>query len=210
MVAMMAMSRLTEDRWALMNAIALFVSVTTRHVILRQLRTGIDKQINNLSKGEQAKELCKSMLVTPSGHKVILRAPRAIITEVILTNPKPPSKLTYHVARILGWVGFGVHVVCLGMSSLVNQIVIVFVLVTSTLITGHYIGADHQHIASKLFIERRDLNGKHDSRLEMENLARWGELPQPEIKSGGIDMTEKEMRLKMNNLGKTRIVLHEL
>lgn len=128
------------------------------------------------------------MLVNPSGHTVMLHAPRAIITEVILTNPKPPSELIYHVTRILGWVRFAIHVISLGMSSLINQIPIVVVLLTNTLITAYYIGADHQHIGSKLHIERRDLKGKHDSRLEaciefqlsgleIENLSSWGELP---------------------------------
>lgn len=74
------------------------------------------------------------MFAAPSGHTVILHAPRAIITEVILTNLKPPSKLIYHIARILGWLGFGVHVVCLGMSCLVNQVFVVDVLLSSTLI----------------------------------------------------------------------------
>lgn len=44
------MSVLAEDRWALINAIALFVSITTQHIILRQFRTGIHKQIFDLSK----------------------------------------------------------------------------------------------------------------------------------------------------------------
>lgn len=188
MGVMILMSVLTEDQWALMNALAFFVSVKAQHIIVRQFRTGIDKQIDALSNKKDANQLCKSMLVTPFGHTVMLQAPRAIITEVILTNPKTPSQSIYHIARILGWVGFGVHAICLGMSTLVNQIAIVVVLLTSTLITAYYMGADHQNIGSRLQIKRHNLNGELDSRLEAciefklnhleeENLELWGELP---------------------------------
>lgn len=133
-----------------MNAIAMMVSVLARQVITHQLRAGIHEQIKKVLEIEDiANDLCICLLVTPSGHAVTLQTSRRIITQVLLTNLKPSHKRMYRIARVLGWVGFGVHIICLGMSSLVSQILTVVVLLVSTIIIACNIGVDYQHIVSK-------------------------------------------------------------
>jgi hypothetical protein len=100
-----------------------------------------------------ANDLCICLLVTPSGHAVTLQTSRRIITQVLLMNLIPSHKRMYRIARVLGWVGFGVHIICLGMSSLANQILTVVVLLVSTIIIACNIGVYYQHIVSKLKIE---------------------------------------------------------
>ncbi|RHZ43688.1 uncharacterized protein CDV56_102888 [Aspergillus thermomutatus] len=146
--AMTTIALLSNDWWAFANAVSMFVSVVTRQIMTREARAGIDRVIQGLQGRKSAERPCKALVLTPSGAAVTIYAPRGIITDVLLTNPSPPHGRLYQCARIMGWAGFGCHVVTLGMSSLANQIIAVVALLMSSILTAYEAGSDPWHIGS--------------------------------------------------------------
>ena len=108
------------------------ISIFSKNVIVRENREGLRTAFNEISTEKWASAYKKTLLITPSGKAITIYAPCGIITEVLLTNPKPPHPRLYSFARVLGWVGFACHVISLGMTALVNQLITVVILLTAT------------------------------------------------------------------------------
>ena len=147
---------LMGDWWGLANAIALALSVCVRKVLLQARAQGLRNNWNLQSNEDWATTEVKCLVLTPAGHAITIFAPRGIITEVVLTEPKLRQKTAYTVTRMLGWTAFGCHVICLGMASLLNQILAVSTLIASTWLTGQGVGTDYSRVAGSLAIERYD------------------------------------------------------
>jgi hypothetical protein len=83
-----------------------------------------------------------ALLITLSGKAITIYAPCGIITEVLLTNPKPLHPRLYLFVRALGWLGFACHVVSLGMAALVNQLITAAIIMTATVLVANRVCCD--------------------------------------------------------------------
>jgi hypothetical protein len=130
-----------------------------------------------------------ALLITPSDKAVTIYAPCGIITEVLLTNPKPPHPRLYLFARALGWLGFACHVVSLGMAALVNQLITVAIIITATVLVANRVCCDEPHIGSEIEVQRFDETLGNDKRSrtylridlsqsEEDAMLAWGLFPQ--------------------------------
>ena len=153
---------LTADWFGLANSLSMTASVFVRWAVVSQNRNAIDR--DTLAGLESSSEVIKTFWTLPTGKAVAMYVPRGVLIGCFLTTPQPPSPLFYSAARMAGWVAFGCHIITLGMTSLFNQLVTVFVLIAATFLTSRRIGADNSHIASHLAINRFDHPDPHDSR----------------------------------------------
>lgn len=189
MGAVVVITILTWDWWGFGNAISMVISIFSKIVVVRENRAGLDTAFGKVSEEDWANAYKKTLLIVPSGKAITIYAPCGIITEVLLTNPKPPHPRLYSFARALGWLGFACHVITLGMSALVNQLITVAILVTATILVANRIGCDELHIGSKIQVQIFDETNGIDSRSraylrmdlsqsEEDALLAWGLVPQ--------------------------------
>ena len=80
--------------------------------------------------------------------------PVAVLRECFIKKPVPPNAALYNVTRMIGWAFFAAHVISIGMSSLVVQIVSVVVLCGSTIMVARNVGCQECQIGSRLSIKR--------------------------------------------------------
>lgn len=127
-----------SDWWGLTNAISMGISVLVRKAVVSQNRQSIRDAATQKWKGPD--DYISTFITLPSGQAVTVYAPRSIIVNCFLTNPRPPSPRVYIWMRALGWISFGIHVASIGMARLFNQIVSVIVLVGSSVLVVSQVG----------------------------------------------------------------------
>jgi len=160
--SIVALPILTGDWFGLVNAVSIVLSVLVRLVVVTQNRIAVDCAA--LAGFEFSEEFIKTFWTIPNGRAVTIYIPRGVLISCLLTTPHPPNPRIYTAARVIGWAAFGCHIIMLGMTTLVNQILTVVVLVTATILASRQIGADQFHLASRLNINRFDHPDPHDSR----------------------------------------------
>lgn len=179
---------LMSDWWGLANTASMAVSVIVRRYVLHERAKGLRRGWCAESDERWATTPVKVLLITPAGQAITIFTLRGVVTEVLLTESKVQHKSIYAAVRMLGWIGFGGHVVSLGMASLVNQLLTIVVLLSSTWITTFGIGTDSSVVAGNLKIERFEEDLGQESRarvyhrLEMskeeeELMIRWCLMP---------------------------------
>lgn len=99
-------------------------------------------------------QLVTLLCVFPDGKAVTCYAPRNIVFNCFLTTPRPAHSKLYTAARVVGWVAFSCHVICIGMAELLSQILTVAVLVGATVFMIYGVGAEHKNIGSRLCVSR--------------------------------------------------------
>lgn len=144
------------DWWGLANAVSMLISIVVRKFIFHQNRVAVTKAADNAVKESKKCGIVKTFWTLPTGNVVSILLPRGMLTDVILTTPNIPNPRLYSAARILGWIGFGCHVVSLGMTSLFNQMISVVLLLLSTVLAAHRIGDDESRISDNIKILRAD------------------------------------------------------
>ena len=148
------LSILITDWWGLVNGVAMLGSVIVRQTVVGQSRRAIDISVDKSEK--TSCELVKVLVAIPDGKVVTVHTTRGIIIDCLLTTPRPPNPTLYTVTRAAGWLCFGVHIISLGMASLVCQLVTVAILVGPTLLVAWQIGVDVKHIGRKLELTHSD------------------------------------------------------
>ena len=186
MFTLLLVAVLTDDWWGLANWAAMAISVVVRRAIIGQNLAALD--LATSKSNIRANESVKVLLSLPTGNIVTIKVPRGVVLHCLLTTPVPPNPQWYNSMRMLGWTGFGIHMVALGMSALINQILAVTVLLVSTIVVARRIGDDDSCIASCLHIQREDFIGpdfraaamaRMDlSKTEEENMLAWSLFPQ--------------------------------
>ncbi|KAJ5788249.1 hypothetical protein N7457_003239 [Penicillium paradoxum] len=184
--ALIILSILIEDWWALVAGLSMGVSVVVRQIILGQNRWAIDRAVA-MTRNEPD-EICKLFVTIPNGKAVTIYAPRRIIQGPLLTTPRPAYPRIYLIARYIGWAAFGGLVISLGMASLLCQPYSVVVLIVASTVTVRGIGDDERFIGSGLMIFS-ETSGDRDSRMtaylkmqlsesEEATMLLWSLLPQ--------------------------------
>jgi hypothetical protein len=152
---------LSGDWYALTNALSILIAILCRAIIVGENHEAVNAATIATRDQEWARQYMKTILKIPNGRIVTMYAPRGIITNVLLTIPQPPRARLYLLVRRLAWLGFGVHVISIGMSALVNQILVVAVLLVSTVLVASRVCCDETSIGSELGIKRFDeIEGK--------------------------------------------------
>jgi hypothetical protein len=173
------------DPWGVVNGFAMAASVGIRQGMICLLRRSVDTEARKAA--EQPGDSVKIFLTLPNGNAVTVYGPRMAVVGCLLTNPKPPANI-YLGLRILGWTAFGVHVIAIGMSTLVNQLLAVALLLFSTLLKAYRVGDISSIIGSRLVIDFEAGNPHWNRRpayiqlrmteQEENSMVSWNLLPQ--------------------------------
>lgn len=176
----------TGDWWGLANWTAMAISVVVRRIMISQNLAALDLATSNAN--IRANEVVKVLLTLPTGNAITIKVRRGVVLHCLLTTPLPPSLQLYNSARVMGWIAFGIHIVSLGMTSLLNQLLAVTVLLISTVVAAQRVGDDDSCIGSHLHIQREDFVGSDFraaamarmelSSAEEETMRAWNLFPQ--------------------------------
>lgn len=95
---------LTSDWWGLANALSLGISVLVRSAMLEALRRSVDRSASTavLQSGTVVKIFCK----LTTGSVVTIYAPRGVVTQCLLTDPRPSNWRHYFSSRSVSWLAF--------------------------------------------------------------------------------------------------------
>ena len=178
---------LMADWWGLANAISLGISVLVRSRIIKANRDAIN--LSTETAVQQSSTVVKALCSVTNGCLVTIYAPRGIITQCLLSDPRPSNPSVYFSFQMIGWVAFLVHIVSLGMAALPNQLLTVSILAVSTVCVVLRVGSNDELIGQKLVIRRFDHQGPEKSmaacfarlRLstdEEEAMVAWRLMPQ--------------------------------
>ncbi|EXJ71069.1 uncharacterized protein A1O5_06062 [Cladophialophora psammophila CBS 110553] len=127
----------------------------------------------------------KVIVLLPDARAAVLFIPECLVREVFVYNPKPPGTrdetkrvgtwpvrrreenrrkqsgprelLVYELVRWISWLAFGAHVITIGMSDLVSQLITVVIIVVPTFLIVQGFGCDDSHIGTRLRAEISDI-----------------------------------------------------
>ncbi|KAL5334165.1 hypothetical protein BJX70DRAFT_378999 [Aspergillus crustosus] len=143
---LIALAVLSRDWYGVANALSLSVSIVVRAYILQANRAAIDAAIHevekNSEKGESWDHHVKTLLILPTSNVVTVMVPENLIRSVFVCNPTPRRAWLYQLAQGIGWIAFGIHVVCLGMAQLASQLCTTALLILSTVLVCYRVGCD--------------------------------------------------------------------
>lgn len=137
--ALLVMCVLLADWYGIANSAGMIMSVVVRWFLLRQNRRKLHEYAEKARKQldvpnpkpEDIQE--KKLLVEPpsSSKLVVNKLPSALIRCFILPLASSHQQ-SYRFARLVGWLAFSIHVICIGQSSLIAQLMSVALLIAST------------------------------------------------------------------------------
>ncbi|KAL9617162.1 MAG: hypothetical protein Q9160_008016 [Pyrenula sp. 1 TL-2023] len=176
-----------NDWFGFANTTALILSVAVRWYMIDQNRAFLDKTVKDLDKTQL--EFVKVFCILPDGRAVTLHAPRGMVRMAFLTRPRPYGALQYTACRTIGWIAFGLHVICIGQATLFIQILTVFIMVSATTTCILGVGSDEHKIGRKIHVHLVTDEGIEDRRTvsyarlglsddEDRSMLAWGLFPQ--------------------------------
>jgi hypothetical protein len=184
MCPLLVLAILLGDGWGIANVISMIISIIVRHIV-EQNRGAIDRAA--LKAMNTSTDQVKILVTLPTGEVVSIKVSRGIVLDCLLTNPRPPNPRFYTFTRAVGWLGFGLHVVSLGMADLLNQLLAVAVLLGSSAMVAWRVGDDETQIGRRLCIKRSDhplpdfraaaMARLNPSPSEEDSLLAWGLFP---------------------------------
>lgn len=185
---MVLLAGLSEDWWALVNAVSLIISVMCRRCILHDLVHSIDSAVATVPEHDPTRVGVKCLVKFPDGKALTLFTSRGILTKVLLPRPAPLRSRCYDFARYIAWLGFGSHVISLGMCALASQLITVVTLLLSTALLVFRVFAFEDRIGSKMKVRRLDQKGERESyshaysrlkltEVEEDSLVAWNLAP---------------------------------
>jgi hypothetical protein len=134
MIPMMLMPLLQRDWLGIFNATALLLTVMTRVLAVRLNRKAVSESVSKgLGKSERGREMVKLVATLPDGKLLTIHCQRGILKHTLLSAPRP-QKMKYRLVLGVGWIALSCHVVCIGMASLIDQMVCVVIMIASTII----------------------------------------------------------------------------
>lgn len=168
---LLALTVLSEDWWGFANAVSMVLSVIVRVLLVSQRQAGIDETIwkakeeaetefgkqraaydedsklGRVRPGRQApkspeQDIAKVIVVMDDSKVVTIEAPSYLIGKVFTKNPPIPNRRLYQFFQAVGWLGFGSHIVSLGMAGLHTQIYTAALLILATILSVYKVGCD--------------------------------------------------------------------
>jgi hypothetical protein len=142
---------LQGDWWGLANAVSMVLSVAVRAYVVQQNRNALDAAAERAFQASQSSGDEEKILVILSDAKMVtMYVPAGVVYCCFVSKPDIKKKSLYYNVRMIGWAGFAVQVVSLGMSGLATQLVTVSVMVVATIATHFHIGCEEEIIGTKL------------------------------------------------------------
>ncbi|KAK4539241.1 hypothetical protein LTR36_000869 [Oleoguttula mirabilis] len=140
-LTLLACTAVMGDWPGIANFTAILVSMGVRNILIWQRRAATNNMAveeNPTPKGN----MLKMFVTRADGRMVTIYAPLSVLKTFCIENCDPPNKLLYRLARAIGWLFFGGHIIILGMSSLFTQLITVALLVLPTWYFCHNADAD--------------------------------------------------------------------
>jgi hypothetical protein len=155
---LLIIAALQGDWWGLANAASMVISVLVRAYVLKQNRDGLDRAVDDVVHKPMINATEEKILVVLADAKMVtMYVPSNITYSCFISKPSIKNKKAYYGVRMVGWTGFTVQVVALGMSGLATQLITVFLMIISTVMTHYGIGCDDSIIGRRLRAEQYDL-----------------------------------------------------
>jgi hypothetical protein len=155
----LAFACIMGDWWGFTNTLSMLISVVVRRIAVSQHRIALDKATENAM--DMSVDTVKTFWTLPDGRAATIIVPRGILIGCLLTTPRPPNPRRYYISRVFGWIGFGSHVITLGMATLFSQLLSVTLLLIATILVAKRIGDNEYRISSNLQVERNDFKGQN-------------------------------------------------
>ncbi|KAF2191658.1 hypothetical protein K469DRAFT_555250 [Zopfia rhizophila CBS 207.26] len=182
-----ALTVLQGDYWGLANAISMAISVLVRSHVIKQNRQALDAAAERAQNGGSVNNTeAKFLVILPDAKMITMYAPWDIVKTCFIDNPLPANPRLYYIIRMMGWAGFAVQAITLGMSGLATQIVTVFIMVISTLLTHFKAGCDDHIVGTRLRAQLQKLEMKRRQDVyvalqledyEEESMLQWNLMP---------------------------------
>ena len=186
LVAMLALAIFYSDKWAVANAAAMHLLGFLRCFLLHELRASMHN--GRPSSPAHMDTPVKIFCTLPNGKAVSVHTTRSIVVDYLLTNPVAGNPRVYRLVQGLSWLCFVLHILALGMASLMHQILAVGVVSISTISLVRGVGVDDTRIANlRLFkyeyLTTPDTRSEAYARLrlsqeEEDGLVAWSLIPQ--------------------------------
>jgi hypothetical protein len=204
--ALVALTALQGDWWGLANSISMIVSIFVRVYLVKQNRDALDAMADkyadlHIQGGDY-------FFLSPSdGQLVTMLASWDLVADCFMRKPFPLHRGFYKITQAIGWIGFTAHVITIGMSSLATQIVTIFLIITSTLLTVFQFGCDDSLIGSRLKANISRIEQLSEKRQdtyiqlrlsdrEESNMVEWGLMPHKDNKGWWDQYDRKKERLQ--------------
>lgn len=149
---LLTLTVLLGDWYGMANSIAMVISVVVRVSLITQHESKLHDLVksarNSLydTKGEKIHfDPLKLLIDSPSSSKVaVCMVPPPLIRCLLLTYAES-EQIWYRFFRLVGWVAFAVHVVAIGQSVLISQLLAVGIMAGSTIASIYRIGTYSKH-----------------------------------------------------------------
>lgn len=204
MLPILVFSAMIRDWWGFSNIAAMILSVVVRQQMVSQLRDAVDRDVDSFSL-DPGQEV-KVFLTLPNGKAVTIYGPRQAIVHCLLTDPRPIRPRVYMALRVLAWTAFGVHVITLGMATLISQMLTVTVLIVGSVLTGFGVGYRPETLGSRLRLEvdrgdpawvRSQAYAKLNlTEVEEDYMVHWSLFPQRKNEVWWTKYRQKEASLR--------------
>lgn len=145
--ALLTLAVLQGDWYGMANSVAMIISVMVRTSLIDQHESKLHDLVKTAQKSLYDKDgqkidmkPLKVLIDSPSSSKVaVCMVPPPLIRCLLLTYAES-SRPWYRLSRLVGWAAFAVHVISIGQSYLISQLVAVAILAMSTVATIYRIG----------------------------------------------------------------------
>jgi hypothetical protein len=197
---------LIGDWYGIANSLSMTASVFVRAYVLKANRDAIDKAVDDATNAAKAKEAADPtehptqevtiLCILDDATAIIMKIPEHLIKSCFVVTPKPPHPGRYWLARTAGWIFFLVHIISIGQSVLVSQLVTIVLLVIPTVALvalpedwrKRYLGCDEEFVAKRLRAHKTPTkaNGLRRvhlyamcqlTRKEEESMLHWSTMP---------------------------------
>ena len=165
---LLIIAALQGDWWGFANATSMVISVLVRAYVLKQNRDGLDRAVDDVVHNTMTNVTEEKILVVLADAKMVtMYVPSNIAYSCFISKPSIKNKRAYYSIRMVGWAGFTVQVVALGMSGLATQLITVSLMIISTIMTHFGIGCDDNIIGRRLRAEKYDLGPERARRQDV-------------------------------------------
>lgn len=187
--ALISLAVLMKDWFGLSNALSMGLSVLIRWFTVRDNVHALDQAVLSACSRSDSSEELKLLVTLADGKMVSMYAPRALVREGFTRRIAIQNPQRQRFINSFGWLCFGVHVITLGQSSLLEQLCSVALLILSTWATVLGFGCDESQISNHITAQQVDPPPEvPDRRLwaykqlkptqhEVETLEDWRLLP---------------------------------
>ena len=143
------------DWWGLGNALSMVISVIIRTLLVRENRKALDVAALQAKQDSDGKEDAKFLVILADSTAIKMTAPSDLIKLCFIQKPWVRNPNLYLYVRMFGWIGFGVHIISIGMSGLATQIITVFMMVVASVLTAFKFGCDENFVGCFLYANIR-------------------------------------------------------